>query len=209
MGRGTALTKSAWWRGPDPAATVRDDGISSLINRLEHLDRRQANNLDTALLQESIPSFIVTRSIAHVVGNAIDLHAEFGGGTVKVEYIGSGWVLAAKLQTVRRLAQNSPKQDFGQRHLPPQLARLGDRRDGCLPCHCPSTIRFANGPPPHPASRDREDYTSPACSSASSTAFLAASLHGVSGRRRSSVSQSWTRVRAYLTGPGEASSNIA
>ena len=109
MGRGTALTKSAWWRGPDPAAAMRGNGVGNSINRFEHLGRGQANDFDTLHQQKRITSFVMLRSIAHIVNDAVDLDAEFGRRAIKVEHIASYRMLPAEFQPIRRLTQNLPK----------------------------------------------------------------------------------------------------
>jgi hypothetical protein len=64
------------------------------------------------------------RAIAHVVGEAVHLDHPLGGSAVEVGTIGTGRMLLAEGDTLRRTFEALPEQDFWQAHLVAGFAGL-------------------------------------------------------------------------------------
>lgn len=120
-GRGTARRS----RGVEGRALCCDmqDVCHHGVEIAQDIARGDPERLDVMRRQNRIPPFIALRPIAKFMRHAINFDAQANLGAVEIKDIGTGRMLATKLQSIRSRSQLRPQSDFGQAQLAAKSAR--------------------------------------------------------------------------------------
>ena len=107
MGRGTARVASGG--GVLPLGTEPHDAVCDSDGVGEDVLRGDTQHPHSLRFNPLVARLIAVGPVAHVVGDAVDLDRELGGGAVEVEHVAADRMLAAEAHTARAAAQALPE----------------------------------------------------------------------------------------------------